>query len=197
MATPQPQTIIIQTDTKVKPLEKLTTILLIGGIAFGGYFYYETFILKKDPCGSDGVFNKGGVLGSIIPFNPLCEASSVYKFFKGLVDVGVGVPVELENCPAGWTNDGLTCREPITCAEGLDFFTDGCSGGKVVGRLDSGGVCPDDHPIKIDGLCYTECPENYVRTEGMPYTCRPAGRDKDFFTSLSGGFSQSVIDLFT
>lgn len=119
--------------------------------------------------------------------------------YKGLVtvcwketeNIGIGVPVQLEPCPSGWTNDGLTCREPlkcepIKCATGLDFFKKGCSGGKcsggrVKGRLDNGGICPKSHPDKIDGLCYKKCPKEggnpafKEHLPGMPYLCGPPG----------------------
>jgi hypothetical protein len=110
-------------------------------------------------------------------------------------DIGVGKPVGLEPCPQGWVNDGLICRQPITCATGWKFFTEGCSGGRLRGRLDGGGICdwpdkgvlpnwllekrggnPKDwiatHPDKIAGLCYRKCPKdkpNHV--PGMPYLC--------------------------
>jgi hypothetical protein len=103
-------------------------------------------------------------------------------------NVGVGKPIGLEPCPKGWANDGLTCRQPLKCESGLKFFTKGCEGGKITGRLDSGGVCdwPEDrnalpghlketqerkdargrkirvvvatHPDRVDGLCYKRCP---------------------------------------
>ena len=130
---------------------------------------------------------------------PFCTADSV--------SVGVGRAVGLEPCPAGWSNDGLTCREPIRCepvkcASGWDFFTKGCSGGscsggRIRGRLDGGGICdwPSDrgnlpdwlvdkskkewvatHPDKVDGLCYAKCPTNLpVRIPGMPYLCYKGG----------------------
>lgn len=127
---------------------------------------------------------------------PVCWADTI--------NIGVGKPVGLEPCPAGWVNDGLTCREPIRCepikcASGLEFFTKGCtgggcSGGRLKGRLDSGGVCdypsnrgelPDwlvdkrdpknfvaTHPDRVDGLCYTPCPKDKPnRVPGMPYLC--------------------------
>lgn len=56
-------------------------------------------------------------------------------------NVGVGKPVGLEPCPKGWNNDGLICREPISCATGWDFFKYGCSGGRLRGRLNGGGIC--------------------------------------------------------
>lgn len=97
---------------------------------------------------------------------PVCWAN--------LQDVGIGTPVQLEDCPAGWSNDGLTCREPISCAQGLDFFKHGCSGGRVVGRLNNGGTCPSDRE-RIDGLCYKRCPAGMSHVPGMPYLCRANG----------------------
>lgn len=186
MATAQPQIIVIDGGSKSTPLEKIQTLALIGGLGLGGYVVYELFFSGKDPCNEDYLFGSQGLLGQFTLFNPACEFKSVLGFFGGLVDIGVGVPVQLEECPAGWTNDGLTCREPITCGEGWDFFSEGCSGGNVVGRLNNGGTCPADHPEKIDGLCYKTCPEGYVHTEGMPYTCRKSGND--FFSAITSGF---------
>lgn len=105
---------------------------------------------------------------------PVCWANSQ--------DIGVGIPVELESCPDGWNNDGLICREPIRCATGWDFFKKGCSGGRLKGRLDGGGVCGNkngstgDHPDKVAGLCYRKCPPNLPsRIPGMPYRCYAGG----------------------
>ena len=56
-------------------------------------------------------------------------------------NIGIGRPIGLEPCPDGWSNDGLICREPIKCASGWDFFKEGCSGGRLRGRLDNGGIC--------------------------------------------------------
>ena len=120
---------------------------------------------------------------------PVCWADSV--------SVGVGKPVGLEPCPAGWSNDGLICREPIRCASGWKFFTEGCSGGRLRGRLNGGGICdwPSDrgnlpnwlvdkskkdwvatHPDKVAGLCYKKCPKEYPeRIAGMPYLCYKGG----------------------
>lgn len=113
---------------------------------------------------------------------PVCWAESR--------NVGVGKPVGLEPCPKGWNNDGLICREPIRCASGWAFFTEGCSGGRLRGRLNNGGVCdwPQDrnelpgwlrdggHPVYKDGLCYKPCPKEYPeRIPGMPYLCYKGG----------------------
>jgi len=120
---------------------------------------------------------------------PVCWAESR--------SVGVGKPVGLEPCPAGWNNDGLICREPIRCATGWKFFTEGCRGGRLRGRLNGGGICdwPSDrgnlpnwlvdkskkewvatHPDKVAGLCYKKCPTDYpVRIPGMPYLCYKGG----------------------
>ncbi len=117
---------------------------------------------------------------------PVCWAETV--------NIGVGKPVGLEPCPAGWVNDGLICRQPIKCATGWKFFTEGCSGGRLKGRLDGGGICdwPSDrgnlpnwlvdksdpknykptHPEKVAGLCYKPCPKDKPRrVPGMPYLC--------------------------
>lgn len=120
---------------------------------------------------------------------PVCWADSV--------SVGVGKPVGLEPCPAGWSNDGLICREPIQCGKGWDFFKKGCWGGRLRGRLNGGGICdwPSDrgnlpnwlvdkskkqwvatHPDKVAGLCYKKCPKEYPeRIPGMPYLCYKGG----------------------
>ena len=168
-------------------VEKVQALGIIAGLGLGGFLVYE--LLYTDPCADDGLFGKQGLVGSfnILPFNPACAVKDGLAFFTGLVDVGVGVPVELEPCPAGWTNIGLLCSEPVHCGEGLAFFTEGCSGGNAVGRLDSGGTCPADHPDMVDGLCYRKCPEGTTRTEGMPYTCRKAGAQNEFFSTITGG----------
>lgn len=97
--------------------------------------------------------------------------------------IGVGTPVGLEPCPDGWANDGLTCREPISCKSISDCFSGrgcGCSGGNVKGRLNNGGVCPgpsgDEYKDKVDGLCYKQCPKEYPEhVKGMPYLCYKGG----------------------
>jgi hypothetical protein len=110
--------------------------------------------------------------------------------------VGVGKPVGLEPCPAGWSNDGMICRQPLRwnpCAwRGL--FKEcwgGLEGGRLVGRLNSGGICdyPQDrsklpswlrdgqHPERIAGLCYKKCPADKPnRIPGMPYLCAKEAR---------------------
>ena len=124
---------------------------------------------------------------------PVCWADSE--------SVGVGKPVGLEPCPAGWKNDGLICREPIynDCSwKGLFGECWGrLRGGRLKGRLNSGGICdwPADrgnlpnwlvdkskkewtatHPDKVAGLCYRKCPTNLpVRIPGMPYLCYKGG----------------------
>ena len=136
--------------------------------------------LCYEPCDSD----YHGV-------GPVCWADTV--------NIGVGKPVGLEPCPAGWINIGLICRQPITCASGWKFFTEGCSGGRLKGRLDGGGVCdwPSDrgnlpdwlvdksdpknykatHPDRVDGLCYKTCPaEKPKHVPGMPYLCYKGDR---------------------
>jgi len=114
-------------------------------------------------------------------------------------NIGVGTPVGLEDCPAGWTNDGLTCRQPISCGgdSWKPLWEPGhweCKGGNVIGRLDHGGVCPgpgpSDHTDKVDGLCYAKCPKDMPNhMPGMPYLCYPGG-------DLSYGRGAGVIPHF-
>lgn len=116
---------------------------------------------------------------------PVCWANTV--------NIGEGKPIGLEPCPAGWENWGMVCHQPIKCASGWKFFTEGCSGGRIVGRLDNGGICdtedkgnlPDwlvdksnsqnyiaTHPDRVDGLCYKKCPTDKPdHVPGMPYLC--------------------------
>lgn len=126
---------------------------------------------------------------------PVCWADSR--------SVGVGRPVGLEPCPAGWSNDGLICREPLrwNSCKFRGLFKEcwgGLEGGRLKGRLNSGGICdwPQDrgnlpghlvdksdpknykatHPDKVAGLCYKKCPpELPARIPGMPYLCYKGG----------------------
>lgn len=106
---------------------------------------------------------------------PVCWADSE--------NIGIGKPVGLEPCPDGWKNDGLVCREPIRCKSISDCFRGrgcGCSGGRLRGRLNNGGVCPgpggDQYKEKINGLCYKKCPERLPKhIPGMPYLCYAGG----------------------
>ena len=102
---------------------------------------------------------------------PVCWAQSH--------NVGIGLPVELEPCPDGWNNDGLTCREPIRNDCSWRGLLGECwgrlTGGRVKGRLDNGGVCPGGLE-KVDGLCYYRCPARLPRRiPGMPYFCYAGG----------------------
>lgn len=155
---------------------------------------YEIFSTTPNTCPTDRSELDAGLC--YVPckvgyhgVGPVCWADSV--------SVGVGKPVGLEPCPAGWSNDGLICREPIQCASGWDFFTKGCWGGRLRGRLNGGGICdwPSDrgnlpnwlvdkskkqwvatHPDKVDGLCYKKCPDHLPkRIPGMPYLCYKGG----------------------
>lgn len=65
------------------------------------------------------------------------------RCYADSVNIGSGTVVGLEPCPNGWHTDFLTCAEPINwCGynpmPGICFPT----GGKIIGRLDHGGVCP-------------------------------------------------------
>jgi hypothetical protein len=156
---------------------------------------YRVFALTPDTCPAGFDLDAGlcyppcepGYIGK----GPVCWAETT--------NIGVGKPVGLEPCPPGWSNDGLTCRQPIRCASGWKFFTEGCSGGRVVGRLNGGGICdyPSNrgelpswlvdksnpknyiatHPDRVDGMCYKKCPAdkpNHV--PGMPYLCMKGTR---------------------
>jgi hypothetical protein len=156
---------------------------------------YRVFALTPDTCPAGFDLDAGlcyppcepGYIGK----GPVCWAETT--------NIGVGKPVGLEPCPPGWSNDGLTCRQPIRCATGWKFFTEGCSGGRVVGRLNGGGICdyPSNrgelpswlvdksnpknyiatHPDRVDGMCYKQCPAdkpNHV--PGMPYLCMKGTR---------------------
>lgn len=133
---------------------------------------------------------------------PVCWANSN--------DVGVG---QLKECPPGWTNDGLTCRQPIRCEpvrwDGCCRRTWGlcwgclrggaCSGGTVKGRAAGSDLpCPKSHPNQITGLCYKNCPSDTPhRVAGMPYLCSAAssvgdGRGK---TSYGRGVGRPKLKL--
>ena len=111
---------------------------------------------------------------------PKCDAG-----YKGVgpmcwtenVNIGVGV---LKECPSGYNNDGLICREPLRGGDctggncwGGDCDWHGCrpiqcapikcnpiTGGTLIGRMNDDWrlKCPGDHPETIDGLCYAQCP---------------------------------------
>lgn len=202
---------------------ELWPVILVGAIlVYGLLRYRETFVLKYgNPFDDEDIVSidpegKGTRLISTTP-DSCYGAKSEYQdglcyepcdagyhgvgpvCWADTVNNGVGKPVGLEPCPAGWVNDGLTCRQPITCASGWKFFTEGCSGGRIKGRLDGGGICdwPSDrgnlpnwlvdkkdpknfiatHPDKIDGMCYKKCPANMPNhVPGMPYLCFKGAR---------------------
>jgi len=161
-------------------LDEIVTIGIVGGVGYVAYVYYST--------GGDLCKN------SLIGMSPICMGKGVFDFFKNQYDTGdAGVPFVLDPCKEGWVNDGLTCRNPISCRSIGDCFSGkgcGCSGGEVVGRLNNQS-CPADHPDKIGLLCYRQCPEGYVHTEGMPYLCRDTQGGN--FWDVTGG---KAIDNF-
>ena len=99
--------------------------------------------------------------------------------------VGIGTVVGLEDCPAGWKEEGLICVEPIKCSGDAwrpvwDPNHWRCRGGNVRGRLNNGGKCPGpggrEYVDRVDGLCYKKCPKDFpVRIPGMPYLCYKGG----------------------
>lgn len=112
-------------------------------------------------------------------------------------NIGIGKVIGMADCPQGWSNDGLTCREPLsggcsTYCDGNWSWDDGgfchtkCSpitGGRTWGRLgpELGPKCPgpqggiEGAEEPVDGMCYNKCPAEYPRhMPAMPYLC---GRD--------------------
>lgn len=86
---------------------------------------------------------------------------------------GVGRDPGLGNCPNGWANDGLTCREPITCYSISDCFSGrgcGCSGGNVISK--TANSCNADEE-KWGALCYPKCKSGYSPS-GCCTCLRPA-----------------------
>lgn len=72
-------------------------------------------------------------------------------------NVGTGVPVGLNPCPGGWSNDGLTCREPITndCSwKWLGVCWGRLRGGNIIGRLQP--YCPEPFRKAGDGYNTSE-----------------------------------------
>ena len=121
--------------------------------------------------------------------------------WQDTVTIGAGTAVQLESCPAGWSDDGLTCREPIGCCGDRDLFGNcyawNLCGGRVKGKLDNGGTCPGKE--KIDGLCYDACPAGYYHTPGMPYLCKQNNQPDSYErgdTSLPGcGDKENISGL--
>lgn len=148
---------------------------------------------------SDAHCTKYNVDGAIYKYrNGLCMRMDVSPDFKTndewwdggeftvveSVNVGVG---KGKVCGGAFHHDdGCCCRSDITCATGLDFFKYGCTGGDSIGKLnreEDGGArlaCPDDHPDRIDGLCYRSCPASHPHhLPGMPYLCTKSPNLKD------------------
>ena len=140
---------------------------------------------------------------------PLC--------WQDTITIGAGTPVGLEDCPAGYRNDGLTCFKDASCkGGGCSTYCDGnwnsndggfchthcdpitCDGPYTVGRLDHGGTCPGGKE-RIDGLCYDACPAGYYHTPGMPYICKQNNQPDSYGrgdTSLPGcGDKENISGL--
>jgi hypothetical protein len=194
MSTPapaQPQFIIVQSDggSKMNALQKIQLLGVLAGVGFGGYVIYEIFFTKDGAC-EGSILGKNGLIGQLLPYNPLCEGQAIISFFSGFKPTGdAGTPIGLESCPAGYNDTGLLCSKPITCKSVDDCVMRGqcgCSGGETVGKLDHGGTCPADRD-HIDALCYKKCPSGYTHVEGMPYMCRPTASG-NFLDVLGKGF---------
>ena len=149
----------------------------------------DTGIVPTD-CGPDRDNDAGLCYPKCKPgfhgVGPLC--------WQDTVTLGAGTAVGLEDCPAGYRNDGLTCFKDAQCSGGgcrtyecgrlrgafgedwgPSYCTScdpiKCEGPWTVGRLDNGGTCPDGKE-RIDGLCYDRCPDGFYHTPGMPYLCK-------------------------
>jgi hypothetical protein len=82
------------------------------------------------------------------------------RCYANTYGIGIGTVVGLEPCPNGWNSTFLTCNEPITWDNcGFKDLFGTCwpkaSGGRIIGRLDNGGVCPGpqdfgDKTIRVD-----------------------------------------------
>jgi hypothetical protein len=140
-------------------------------------------------------------------------------------NIGPGKPVGLEPCPAGWNNHGLICQEPLrwNSCKWRGLFKEcwgGLEGGRLQGRLDSGGICdwPSDrgnlpdwlvdkrdsknykatHPNKIAGLCYASCPtDKPVRIPAMPYLCyKPSKQHSGLSYPRGAGVIPKLFSVF-
>jgi hypothetical protein len=167
-------------------VDTIINVAILGGV---GYLAYEYYKLDGDLCKN-----------SIIGLAPVCSLGGAISFFKKTQDIGVGVPIGLEGCREGWHNDGLTCREPISCCGDKDLFGNcyawNLCGGHVEGRLNHGGTCRPDHPDRIDSLCYQSCPTGWVHVGGMPYLCRD-GRGGNFWDATGGAYLNNLGSWFS
>jgi hypothetical protein len=172
----------------MSPLDVLAGIVLLSGLGYIGFYIYavvkgvmniikETKVLAPKPlsdCGPGKQSDAGLCYDACKPgykgLGPLCNVD--------VHGVGVGTPVELEDCPSGWNNDGITCREPMgwndRCVNWGLYWTGCAKGGAVKGRLDGGGKCSGGRE-KVDGLCYNKCPDGMEHVPGMPFNCRVKG----------------------
>ena len=93
-------------------------------------------------------------------------------------NIGAGTPIQLEKCPAGWSESPLLCTEPIGCCGDRDLLGNcylwNLCGGKTVGRLDNGGTCPSDRE-RVEGSCYRRCPDGWEHVPAAPWDCRKIG----------------------
>ena len=177
----------------------MDSIDILVWVALGLVLYY-LFTYREDFIISLPNFLGGYEIGSFTPHTcplhkPDLDTGLCYekcrKGYRGVgpvcwaitENIGVGTPVGLEPCPDGWNNDGLVCREPISCKSIGDCFSGrgcGCSGGNLRGRLNNGGICPgpggDQYKDKVDGLCYKKCPAHLpAHVPAMPYLCYIGG----------------------
>jgi len=167
-------------------VDTIVNVAILGGV---GYLAYEYYINDGDLCKN-----------SLIGLTPACALGGAFSFFKKTQDIGIGVPIQLATCRDGWHEFGLVCKKDGYC-EGDPWKPVWEAGHQVChveeweGRLNSGGVCPADHPDKIDALCYKSCPTGWVHVEGMPYLCRD-GQGGNFWDNTGGAYFNNLGSWF-
>ena len=131
------------------------------------------FGLTPDTCPCDKPENDAGLCYERCEegyhgVGPLCWADTE--------QIKIGKVMLLQSCAesgySGWTDTGLLCNQPIKCASGWAFFTEGCSGGNVRAKKLSCAGYGSRYPDEIGALCYEKCPPDKPRhVPGMPYLC--------------------------
>jgi hypothetical protein len=114
---------------------------------------------------------------------PVCWADT-----KG---IPIGKVLLLKSCEesgyGGWSDWGLICHEPIRCATGWKFFTEGCRGGRLGAKRLSCDGYDGRFPDQIASLCYQKCPPELPRhVPGMPYLCFRGTRGLSYGRGVGG-----------
>jgi len=144
----------------------LGILFLIIAWALSPIKFFGLEILSSAPNSCVG--NKGSLEGGLC-YNNCRDGYHGFgvRCYADTVDIGPGTVVGLKPCPDGWNTSFLTCAEPISCKSLDDCIHGrgcGCTGGRVIGRLDDGGTCPGpqdfgDGMIRVDSTW-----DNYYKT---------------------------------